>query len=156
MNLWGGIWRLPTAPRTRASLVAAIPTALIPAACASVILWLFPQGCDIRGDAALYRWTCLLPSLLVSVPLFAAVILPVAMLLNTRFGRPVPDGWLPTVLLTGILSQAVLVGGYFYFLDSAYRDPFLAELLSIPQPFLAGVVAAAVYCSMLGFWLRRP
>lgn len=97
----------------------------------------------------------MLPILLFSVPVAAGVLLPLAALLNARLGRPVPDGVLPTALLTGVIAHLVLILGYFFLLNPAYRDRFLWESLAIPQPFLAGAISGAVFSLVLLLQTRR-
>ncbi len=120
-------------------------TAVLPAAGAFLILWLVPTGCDVRGDAATYRWTCLFPGLLIPVPIIAAPLLLTANLLNNRSGRRVPDGWLVTILAMALLTQVVLISAYLLALDPAYRSMLLAELMLIPQPFVTGAIAGATF-----------
>lgn len=135
--------------RARDHLRAAIVTAVVPTAAAVLLLWLVPAGCDERGDPAVYRWTCLLPGLLTMVPVGVAVVLPIALALNARLARPLPDGWLVTVLGVGLVVQVVLATAYALVLGPAYRALFLAEIIFIPQPFVAGAIAGAVYWAVL-------
>ncbi len=104
-------------------------TALLPAAAAALFLWLAPRGCDIRGDVAIYRWTCLLPGLLLVVPLGVALLLPPLLIVGRRRVPPVPDGWLVTILATGAATELVFLSAYFLYLDPAYRALFLKEAL---------------------------
>jgi len=133
---------------------AVVATALAPTATAAILIWLFPAGCDIRGSATVYRWTCLLPGLLITVTPAVALLLPIAYTLNNRLTRPFPDGWLVIALAVGILTQVVLSGAYLFALDAAYRELFLAEVIFIPQPFVAGAIAGAVYWAAL-HWSAR-
>jgi hypothetical protein len=73
-------------------------------------MWLFPGGCDLRGDPALYRWTCLFPGLLI--PVSVALLMPPALLLNRRLGRPLPDSGFAATLVAAAATQVVLIGGY--------------------------------------------
>jgi hypothetical protein len=130
-------------------LRAAIVTALVPSVAGAILLWLVPPGCDLRGDPEFYRWTCLFPGLLIPVSIALAVLLPMAILLNRRFGRPVPDGWLATILIAAAATQAVCVGGYAVMLGPAYAGLFLKEMFFVPQPFLCGAVAAGVFSTAL-------
>ena len=128
-------------------ILAAIVAAIVPTVAAALFVWLVPAGCDIRGDAAIYRWTCLLPGLLIVVPVAVAFLLLLANLLNHRSGHRYPDGWLVTILGAGLLTQLILIGSYLLVLDPAYRGLMLGELMLIPQPFVAGAISGTV------FWL---
>lgn len=149
MRAADGLWRLGAPPGLKRLLIAAIAAAAIPAALGYLVVLAVPHGCHVRGAASLYRWSCMLPILLFSVPVAAGVLLPLAALLNARLGRPVPDGVLPTALLTGVIAHLVLILGYFFLLNPAYRDRFLWESLAIPQPFLAGAISGAVFSLVL-------
>jgi hypothetical protein len=148
-----GAFRGPAFARRGDHLLAAAVTGLGVPALTWLFLQVFPRGCDLRGDPEIYRWTCLLPGLLIMVPLVVAVILPFVMIVNRRLARPLPDGWLPASLATGILTQLLLTLGYALTLGQAYRGAFLSEVLTIPQPFVAGFLSAAVYSCALH--LRR-
>lgn len=132
--------------RVRARILrAAVVTALVPAAAAALFIWLAPEGCGVWVSHARHRWTCLLPSLMVVIPLIAAILLTIFTILNRRLERPFPNGWLVTVLSFGLLTQILLVGAYLVAVGPGYLEPFLAQAIFIPQPFLAGAIAAAVY-----------
>ena len=144
MNLSGAI-RARSPRSLRRHIVAALLTAIVLPALAALFLWQFPAGCDLRGDPATYRWTCLLPGMLVTVPVGVAVVLTIALALNRRLARPLPDGWLVIIPGAGLVAQIVLFGGYLLTLDAAYRAIFLEDLLLIPQPFVAGALSGAFY-----------
>ncbi len=146
MRIFGSAIRASGEYDPKATLLGALATAVLLPVTAFLLMWLVPAGCDIRGDAELYRWTCLLPGLLVVVPIVLAVILALADFLNHRSGRRFPDGWLVTVLAAGILTYVALTGSYLIALGPAYHSMFV-EVLLIPQPFVAGVIAGTV------FWL---
>ena len=112
---------------------------------AALYLWQVPMGCDLPTDPATYRWTCLLPGLLVVTPIGVAVLAPIVLMLNRRQARPLPDGWLAFIPAAGVCTQIVLCGGYLLMLGAAYRELFLAEILFIPQPFVAGAISGAVF-----------
>jgi hypothetical protein len=145
VTLWAGALRTSKRYTAIDYARAAILTALVPTTLAALLLWWVPGGCDLRGSPAVYRWTCLLPGLLLVVPVPVALLLPVAFALNHRWARLFPAGWLVTILTVGILTQAVLSFGYLLALNPAYRGLFLAEVLFIPQPFIAGVISGAVF-----------
>jgi hypothetical protein len=132
-----------------------VTAVLIPLA-ALAFLWLFPAGCDLRGDPVTYRRTCLLPGLLTTVPIALAFLLTLVLALNQRRERPLPDGWLVVVPAAGAFTQVVLFGGYLLLLDPVYRGSFLAELLYITQPFVAGAVAGGVFWVSLNLGPCRP
>jgi hypothetical protein len=79
------------------------------------------------------------------VPIALAFLLMLVLALNQRRERPLPDGWLVVVPAAGAFTQVVLFGGYLLLLDPVYRGSFLAELLYITQPFVAGAVAGGVF-----------
>ncbi len=79
------------------------------------------------------------------VPVAVAVVLTIATLLNRRRSQPMPDGWLVTVLTVGILTQVVLTGAYLIAAGPAYMGALMAQAIFIPQPFVAGAVAASVF-----------
>ena len=155
MRLAGELWRLGGPPSLKRLVLAALAAAVIPAALGYLVVLAVPHGCHVRGAASLYRWSCMLPIFLFSVPVAAGVLLPLAAILNARLGRPVPDGVLPTALLTGVIAHLVLILGYFLLLNPAYRDRFLWESLAIPQPFLAGAISGAVFSLVLLLQTRR-
>jgi hypothetical protein len=82
---------------------------------------------------------------LITVPIGAALLLTIALVLNRCSVRPLPDGWLVVILATGFATHAALIGGYFLALDSAYRERFIDAFIAIPQPFVAGMIAGAIY-----------
>lgn len=155
MRIAGGLWRSGAPPNLKRLVLAALAAAVIPVALGYLVVLAVPHGCHVRGAASLYRWSCMLPIFLFSIPVVAGVLLPLAALLNARLGRPVPDGVLPTALLTGVIAHLVLILAYFLLLNPAYRDRFLWESLAIPQPFLAGAISGAVFSLALSFQNRR-
>ncbi len=56
-----------------------------------------------------------------------------------------PDGWLVTVLAVGILAQTLLVGAYLIAAGPGYLGLMMAQAVFIPQPFVAGAVAGAIF-----------
>lgn len=128
-------------------LRAAAVTAFVPAAAAAVLIWFVPEACEVWVSHARHRWTCLLPHLILVVPPVMAIILTIFTIINQRSDRPFPDGWMVTVLSAGMLTQALLIGTYLVFLlgQGYFGLGITAQLFSIPQPFLAGAIAAAIY-----------
>lgn len=100
-------------------------------------------------DATVYRWTCLLPGLLVVVPIAAAIALSAIALLNRQFVRRLRGGWFATVVGFALFTQAVAVVSYLLALDPAYRGAMVWELLSAPQPFTAGAIASGFFWFVL-------
>ncbi len=149
MHLFASASKSPASYRRKGDILAGIATAVLPTAAGALYLWLVPTGCDLRGDPTIYRWTCLLPGLLIVVSWPAGLLLPIASFLDQQAGRRFPDGWLATILACGLSTQAVLFGWYVFKLDPAYRSAFLLEMPFVPQPFLAGAIAGTV------FWVTR-
>lgn len=154
MTLLATAIRTGTRHRPTDHLRAAVVTALGPAMLAMAAIWLYPKGCDLRGDPVVYRWTCLLPGLLIPVPVVVALVLPAAGFLARKAPARLPDGWLVTTLTVGLTTQVVLMALYATTLP-AHRLAFLGEVFSIPQPFVAGAIAGAVYWMALN-WRGRP
>ncbi len=90
-----------------------------------------------------------MPGLLLVVPVAVAIVLTITTLLNRRRSHPMPDGWLATVLAAGILTQVVLTGAYLIAAGPAYMGALMGQAILIPQPFVAGAVAAAVFWTAL-------
>lgn len=146
----------PTSPtRTRHRIYAVIVASILPGLLAGAIMLVYPAGCDERGGPNVYRWTCLLPRLLLLLPMLIAVFLPLAGWLNRRLPRPLPDGWTATALFTGLATQLVFVAFYASVLDPTYFRLFLAEAVYIPQPFVTGAVTAACYKAALDWFGAR-
>lgn len=145
MSFWGTAIRAQRSLPTRDIVRAAILTATVPPLLALLFLWQVPMGCALRTDPATYRWTCLLPGLLVVTPIGVAVLAPIVLALNRRRARPLPDGWLAFIAAAGVCTQIVLCGAYLLMLGAAYAALFLAEVFFIPQPFVAGAISGAVF-----------
>ena len=143
--------QMPGSPITSSSryspqayILAALVTAIVPAATAALFLWLLPSACDFQKTKAIYLWTCLLPGLLIAVPAVIGPLWSAIAYFIQRSGRRFPDGRLALTLGTGLITQAILIGAYLLALEPAYRGLMLRELLVIPQPFVAGAIAGAV------------
>lgn len=156
MTLWRTSIRAQRPHTTTDVAVAIFVTAIVTPLAAFAWVTVFPAGCDLRGDPATYRWTCLLPGLLIMVSVAVALLLTLALAVNRRRARPLPDGWLVVIIATGLFAQTVLYSGYLLTLDPAYRALFLFEVLSIPQPFVAGACSGAIYWGVLHGRRRRP
>lgn len=129
----------------KARILAALVTAILPATAAALFLWLVPSACELQKVKAIYRWTCLLPGLLIIVPAVIGTLLSAFGYLIQRSSRRFPDGWLGLTVASGLITQLVLIGAYLLALEPAYRGIMLGELLTIPQPFVAGAVSGAVF-----------
>lgn len=145
MRLFASAIRASGEYKLRDYVQACVVTAIVPAITAWLFMELVPTGCDIRGDPSVYRWTCLLPDLMIAVPAVVAFCLPLAINFNRRLGHGFPDGWLMTTLAVGFVAHLALVGGYLLFVEPAYRSMLLGELAFIPQPFVAGAIAGGIY-----------
>jgi hypothetical protein len=55
------------------------------------------------------------------------------------------------IVIAAVATQTGFVLGYSLALEPAYRRLFLDEILALPQPFLSGAVAAAVFTAALGW-----
>jgi uncharacterized membrane protein len=129
--------------------VAGIAAAVLPAAAAALFLWLFPAGCDLRGDPATYRWACLLPGLMISGSWLLALFLAAVSYVRRGAATGLLRGFLAMTVGAGLLVHLVLVGAYLLLLDPVYRALGTAELLFMPQLFCAGAIGGAV------FWITR-
>ena len=130
MAFWESALRSSERHTSREHFRAAVVTALLPATTAGLMLWVFPKGCDLRGDPAAYRWTCLLPGLALIVPFATAIGLLIGTKINYRLGRLLPDGWLTTILITGLFAQIVLAATYLVVLNPAYwqRNRMISQI----------------------------
>jgi hypothetical protein len=144
--------------RPRDYILASVVTVLVPAFISGLLMWLVPGGCELRKDASDYRWTCLLPGLMIMVPAVVALCLPFAININRRLGRRFPDGWFVTILAVGAVTQLTFIGGFLLLLDPAYRGLLLNEIAFFPQPFVAGTIAGCIYWVALNIRVggRRP
>lgn len=94
---------------------------------AALLIWLFPAGFDVRGDQAACRWTCLFPGLVIFGSVVVAVLLPLVFLADHRAARALPDGRLVTSFSVGAGMPIVLIDGYFFAMNPAYRKLCMAE-----------------------------
>ena len=125
---------------------AGILTAIVPVAGAFTSYWLAPWGCDANA------WPCVLPLALLVIAPFAALVLPLLTLLNRRRRRPLPDGWISIALLSGVIGQLITSGASLWLNEPHVRRTFFVEVLVIPQGFVAGAIAGAVFwASLSGF-----
>jgi hypothetical protein len=156
MSLYASAYRASKRPVRASIFRSAVVTALLPTAAA--LIWLVLVGCGVWVGQALHGWTCMLPGLMLVVPPVAALLLPMLTILNQRRDRRFPDGWLVTVLAIGLLTQVLFVGAYlFALLGQGYFGLWITvQIISVPQPFIAGAIAAAVYWTTLyGAWRHK-
>lgn len=132
---------------------AAVLTLFVPATIAALTIFLVPAGCDVHGDAVLYRWTCLFPGLLIPVPVAVAVILPLLAWPNLRLLRGLYGSWIALPAVAGLMTQVILGGAYLVLLGPGYRALFWHDIVFLPQPFVAGAISGAIYAIALR--LRR-
>ena len=79
------------------------------------------------------------------VPPYAAPVLAVLFAINRRCGKPVPDGWLPTVMISSVVGQIAISAFAVVTSSPEFRDIFFADLLSIPQGLIVGFTIGAVF-----------
>jgi hypothetical protein len=108
---------------------------------------LFGVILSVTVSSGCYDSLCLLPLLLLTMPIFGVPVLTAAFAINRRLQRPVPDGWLPTIILSGCLGQIAVSVFAFSTASPNFREIFFYDLLFVPQGFVAGLVTGAV------FWL---
>ena len=83
------------------------------------------------------------------VPIVAAPLLCAFHLTNLKLGRKLPDGWMVSVVGTGVVTYIVEIGGLILAMESAERILFAADLFALPQPFVAGALVGGVYAVAL-------
>lgn len=120
-------------------VVAAVLTAVLPAALGFAMYRSAPSGCDTNA------WLCLFPISMFYLAPAAAVYLPVLFYLNRRRRRPLPDGLMPVALLTGVVTQFLASGVSLWSLADYMRRIHVHEVLIFPQALAAGIVIGAVF-----------
>jgi hypothetical protein len=133
------IWSPSRVLSARDLVRAGIFTAVIPVALAFTFYWLAPWGCDANA------WLCLLPLALIYVSPIAALILPLAFLINRRRQSVIPDGWLSTMILTGIVAQLLVTVTSLWLNEPHIRRIFFFDVLIFPQGFVAGATIGAIF-----------
>ena len=118
-------------------LVAGILAVAVPMALAQVLSVTVASGC--------YDSLCLLPLLLLIVPPFAVPVLVVLFALNRRLGKPMPDGWLPTIMMSGLAAQIAISVLALATSSPGAREIFFWDLLSIPQGLFVGLTIGTVF-----------
>lgn len=118
-------------------IVAVVLAVVVPMLLASVLSVTIASGC--------YDSLCLLPLLMLIMPPFAVPALAVLFAINRRLGSPLPDGWLPTIMVSGLSGQ---VGISLFALATAFpsfRDIFFSDLLSFPQGLIVGLTIGVIF-----------
>ena len=151
MPLYQSVCRISKRRARGDILRAVIVTAFVPATAATLFLWQVPEGCGVWVNHSRHRWTCLLPGLLLFIPIITAILMTIFTVFNQRLERPVPNGWLVSTLSFGMVTHIIFLVGYALALGPGYFDSFLTQAIFIPQLFLAGVIAASVYWIAL-YW----
>ncbi|MDG4648670.1 hypothetical protein P6F26_09440 [Roseibacterium sp. SDUM158017] len=118
-------------------VVAGSLAVVVPMALAWVLSMTVASGC--------YDSLCLLPLLMLLVPPCAAPVLAVLFAINRRVGRPVPDGWLPVVMISGVATQVTLSACALATASPEFRDIYFSDLLSVPQGFFVGITIGTVF-----------
>ena len=97
------------------------------------------------NPSACYDSPCALPLLLLTAPPVAAPVVSVLFAVNHRRQRPFPDGWLPTVLVSGIAGQMGISLVSVALASPNMRRLFLPEILFIPQGLIVGLVIGGAF-----------
>lgn len=114
-------------------------------------------GLSVTIASGCYDSLCLLPLLMLIVPPCAAPVLAALFALNRRFGTPVPDGWLPTVVGSGVAVQIVLSLVIVATASPQSRDIFFSDLISVPEGFGVGLaIGAAFWGALYTFGRENP
>ena len=139
--------RLTQAPKLRHYLVAGLLAIAIPMALGHAIYRADPAAC--------YDSPCALPLLLLVVPPVVAPVLPVLFAINRQLARPLPDGWLPTVLMSGVTGQIAISLSGVALASPNIRRIFLWDTLFIPQGLIVGLTMGAVFWVALRVFARK-
>ena len=122
-------------------VVAGITAIVVPIGLGYAIFHSDPGAC--------YDSPCALPLLLVIIPPYAAPALAVIFAISRRFEKSLPDGWLPTILASGIFGQiGISAFGVLMALPQT-RQIFFSDVLLIPQGLCVGLVVGVVFWVVL-------
>jgi hypothetical protein len=97
------------------------------------------------NPSACYDSPCLLPLLLMILPPFAVPVLAVLFAINRRRKTSIPDGWLPTIMISGFAVQIAFSVYALSASEPGFRNIFFSELLSVPQGLFVGLLVGAVF-----------
>jgi hypothetical protein len=129
-------------------------------AIATVLAVLLPAGLGLALSETVasgcYDSLCLLPLLLIITPIYGAPVLAALFAINRRIGKPVPDGWLPTVAISGIAGQAAISVFALATATPSFRDIYFSDLLSFPQGLVTGVAVGGSFWVTLHAVGRGP
>ena len=130
---------LNRALKPRHFLFAGILAVTIPMLLGYVIFRTAPSAC--------YDSPCALPLLLVTASPVAAPVLAILFALNRRAGKPIPDGWLPMALISGVVGQIAVSLFGVALASPNIRRIFFWDVLFVPQGLVVGLAVGLV------FWL---
>ena len=122
-------------------LIAGFLAAAIPTLIGYLIFKTNPTAC--------YDSMCALPLLLTTSSTFGAVMLAIAFALNRRFERRFPDGWIPTILISTCVGQAVISVVAILLASRNIRRNFFSDILFFPQGLVVGFMVASVFWAAL-------
>ncbi|MEL7460112.1 MAG: hypothetical protein AAFX45_06060 [Pseudomonadota bacterium] len=122
-------------------LIAGFVAIVVPMGLGYSIYRLDPGAC--------YDGPCLMPLLLVITPPYAAPVLTGLFALNRRRKRSLPDGWLPTILASGVVGQAGMSAFSFVMAPAHIREIFFSDVLLVPQGLYVGFAVGAVFWVVL-------
>lgn len=105
--------------------------------------------------SACYDSPCALPLLLMTVPPFAVPVLLVLFATNQKCKKPFPDGFLPTMLISGFLMQIGISISSVFLASSGVRKLFLSDILFVPQGLAVGLATGAIIWLALFFCGRK-
>lgn len=128
-------------------ILAGFLAVFVPMVLALVLSVTVASGC--------YDSLCLLPLLMLIVPPYAVPVLAVLFAINRWYGKPVPDGWLPTVMISGFVGQIAISAFAVSTTSPEFRDIFFTDLLSVPQGLIVGLTVGAVFWVALYAFGRR-
>ena len=128
-------------------ILAGFLAVFVPMVLALVLSVTVASGC--------YDSLCLLPRLMLIVPPYAVPVLAVLFAINRWYGKPVPDGWLPTVMISGFVGQIAISAFAVSTTSPEFRDIFFTDLLSVPQGLIVGLTVGAVFWVALYAFGRR-
>ena len=123
--------------RVHSYLVAVIAAVAIPMGLGYIVFKTNPSAC--------YDSPCLLPLLMLIVPPYAVPVLAVLFAINRRSKKPVPDGWLPTIMISGFVGQIAISVVAVLTSSPEFRDIFFSDLLSVPQGLIVGLTIGAIF-----------
>ena len=128
---------LSRSPAVYSYLVAIFAAVAVPMGLGYLIFRTNPSAC--------YDSPCLLPLLLMIVPPYAVPVLTVLFAINRLREKLVPDGWLPTIILSGFAGQIGISAFAVATSSPEFRDIFFSDLVSVPQGLIVGFTIGAVF-----------